>query len=42
MFSSSILEGWLVLHLCYRKSGLYSGTAGLGWIVFSCIAGRLD
>ena len=48
VFSSYILEGWLVLHLCSEEEWftqvcvqLFCGTAGLGWLVFSSIAGRL-
>ena len=51
VFSSYILEGWLVLHLCSVVLSeewltlvcvqLYCGTAGPGWLVFSSIAGQL-
>ena len=37
MFSSYILEGWLVLHLCYRKSGLCSVVLWDGWPRLACV-----
>ena len=37
VFSSYILEGCLVLYLCYRKSGLCSVVLWDGWPRLACV-----